>query len=78
MTKLNMKDVLGWRHLKVYGYAPGDYTGNCIQCSATWDDQDKRSFRCKRCAEEMYAADCAKDSCSAPNSDNKKGETLWH
>jgi hypothetical protein len=43
-----------WRHLKRYGYAPGEYTGTCHRCGET-PTMDKRAITCRPCAETMYA-----------------------
>jgi len=44
-----------WRHLKHYGYAPGQYSGTCTYCGKSWQDQDKRAWTCRECAEKMHA-----------------------
>ena len=43
-----------WRHLKGYGYAPGEYTGTCHRCGET-PTMDKRAITCRPCAETMHA-----------------------
>jgi len=35
-----------------YGYAPGNYTSICIDCSQQFDFADKRCRVCKPCAEK--------------------------
>ena len=44
-----------WEHLKPYGYAPGNYMGKCHECGKVWDDQDKRAWTCRECAEKTHA-----------------------
>ena len=43
-----------WRHLKGYGYAPGEYTGTCHRCGET-PTMDKHAITCRPCAETMHA-----------------------
>jgi len=43
-----------WRHLKEYGYAPGEYMGTCHRCGET-PTMDKRAITCRPCAETMHA-----------------------
>lgn len=43
-----------WLHLKPYGYAPGGYMSRCRECGAT-PTMDKRAWRCRPCAEAVYA-----------------------
>lgn len=45
----------GWEHLKVYGYAPGDYMTRCHVCGAITNGVDKRAVTCRPCAEATHA-----------------------
>jgi hypothetical protein len=40
--------------LRPHGYAPGDYVGRCGGCEAQFVGA-KRSLRCRKCAEGLYA-----------------------
>lgn len=42
--------------LRDYGYAPGGYWSNCIDCNADMTDVDKRCRCCKPCAEKKRDA----------------------
>jgi len=44
-----------WGHLKVYGYAPGDYMMTCRGCNTEVIGVDKRASRCKPCANKAAA-----------------------
>jgi hypothetical protein len=55
-----------WRHLKRFGYAPGNYMGKCHRCGTVWDFQDKRATTCRKCAEEMHAEAAARELSTQP------------
>ena len=39
--------------LLLYGWAPGDCTPKCFDCSGRHHNSDKRSMRCRPCAEKV-------------------------
>tara|TARA_R110000868_G_scaffold162905_1_gene394897 strand:+ start:1125 stop:1442 length:318 start_codon:yes stop_codon:yes gene_type:complete len=46
--------------LLLYGWAPGDYTPKCFDCSGRHHNSDKRSMRCRPCAEKVRDEHTAK------------------
>lgn len=48
---------VNWKHLKCYGYAPGNYMSTCFMCRRVVSGLDKRAIRCRPCAEEMLKRD---------------------
>ncbi len=46
-----------WRHLKRYGYAPGDYMAECCFCGEQVVGVDKRAVACRTCAQDRYDHD---------------------
>lgn len=40
--------------LSIYGFAPGGYTGVCVDCKDKWLMQDKRAWRCRPCAVKKF------------------------
>lgn len=44
-----------WKHLREFGYAPGNYMiFNCMGCHQMVDLLDKRAVTCRTCAEGFY------------------------
>lgn len=58
--------VPDWKHLKRFGYAPGDYMNLCSDCGETVTGVDKRAQRCRPCAEKRYAEHMASVASDPP------------
>jgi len=54
MDYVRVPAVPGNKQLKIFGYAPGDYTSNCLGCGQPKDGLDKLASSCRECAEKRY------------------------
>ena len=41
-------------HLRLYGYAPGQYASKCLVCDSVQPGLAKDASRCRNCAERSY------------------------
>lgn len=56
MRPINGNELPLRPELRAYGYAPGNYMGNCAVGSHTMYNVDKRAQCCLTCAEKLLAA----------------------